>query len=134
MTPAIRLFPSGQAASDVNRALRDEEHLPFQSGTCSTEPASRIAMTLPLPMVQVSAIAAAEHDKGFTSPTNFSAASPFHKHVAVACTDSIDSMRLRSHTPIGVLPHRPFGPARRDDRRRTILCEPEPAIFENGID
>ncbi|MGA8003902.1 MAG: hypothetical protein WCA05_19830, partial [Pseudolabrys sp.] len=32
MTPATRLFPSGQAASYIDRILRREKPLPFQPG------------------------------------------------------------------------------------------------------
>src|SRR6185437_5860228 len=54
--------------------------------------------------------------------------------LAIARPDSIHAVRFRTNTAIGILPHRPGAPARRDHRGRAVLGEPEPAIFQDGID
>src|SRR6202012_1837895 len=42
-------------------------------------------------------------------------------------------MRLRTISAVGVLPEGPGRPVRRDDRRRSVLSDPEPALRKHGI-
>src|SRR5881227_2280770 len=55
------------------------------------------------------------------------------KAITIAPSNPRDTVRLWTNTAVRVLPQCPLAPSGRNDRRRTILREPEPAPRQHGI-
>src|SRR5438552_18738327 len=54
--------------------------------------------------------------------------------IAVTIADAVHCMRLRTDVPVGVLPHSPGGPGRRNvSRRGAVLGHPQKTLREHGV-
>src|SRR6266849_3705455 len=54
--------------------------------------------------------------------------------IAIAIADAVHCMRLRTNVAVGVLPHGPGRPGRRDvGRRRAVLRDPQKTLREHGL-